>query len=77
MTAHGNLVAGEWVSGVETNRNLNPSNLDDVVGEYRDRLLQKLQEVLHHLTLRPAALDLVHTFDLEPAPQSGTEKRNG
>src|SRR4030095_10500110 len=34
MTAHGNLVAGEWVSGVETNRNLNPSNLDDVVGEY-------------------------------------------
>jgi aldehyde dehydrogenase (NAD+) len=34
MTAHGNLVAGEWVSGVDTNRNLNPSNLDDVVGEY-------------------------------------------
>src|SRR5262249_51045940 len=34
MAAHGNLVAGEWVVGVETNRNLNPSNLDDVVGEY-------------------------------------------
>ena len=34
MTAHGNLVAGQWVSGAETNRNVNPSNLDDVVGEY-------------------------------------------
>jgi acyl-CoA reductase-like NAD-dependent aldehyde dehydrogenase len=34
MTPHGNLVAGEWVSGADTNQNLNPSNLDDVVGEY-------------------------------------------
>src|SRR5262245_56654139 len=34
MATHGNLVAGEWVSGVDTNRNVNPSNLDDVVGEY-------------------------------------------
>ncbi len=29
------------------------------------------------LPLREAALDLVHTFGLEPAPRSGTEKRNG
>jgi alpha-ketoglutaric semialdehyde dehydrogenase len=34
MTARANLVAGEWVSGAEINRNINPSNLDDVVGEY-------------------------------------------
>ncbi len=34
MTAHGNLVAGQWVSGTEANRNLNPSNLDDLIGEY-------------------------------------------
>ena len=34
MTAHANLVAGKWVSGTETNRNINPSNLDDLVGEY-------------------------------------------
>src|SRR5215831_7323373 len=34
MTAHGNLVAGQWVSGPDANRNINPSNLDDVVGEY-------------------------------------------
>jgi hypothetical protein len=29
------------------------------------------------LSLREAALDLVHTFGLEPAPRIGTEKRNG
>ena len=34
MTPHGNLVAGERVSGADTNQNLNPSNLADVVGEY-------------------------------------------
>ena len=32
---------------------------------------------LHHLSLRAAALDLVQTFDLEPAPGGGTEKRDG
>ena len=34
MTAHRNLVAGEWIPGADTNRNINPSNLDDLVGEY-------------------------------------------
>jgi len=29
-----NLIAGEWVEGVTTSRNINPSNTDDVVGEY-------------------------------------------
>ena len=32
---------------------------------------------LHHLNLRAAAIDLVSTFGLEPAPRSGTEKRHG
>ncbi len=31
---HKNFVAGEWVDGVAVNRDVNPSNLDDVVGEY-------------------------------------------
>jgi len=31
---HQNLIAGEWMEGVAVNRDLNPSNLDDVVGEY-------------------------------------------
>src|SRR5262245_6215142 len=34
MAAHGNLVAGEWIPGADANRNINPSNVDDVVGEY-------------------------------------------
>jgi hypothetical protein len=29
------------------------------------------------MPLRDAALDLVRTFGLEPAPASGTEKRHG
>jgi DNA primase len=34
-----------------------------------------LWATLHHKNLRQAALDLVHTFNLEAAP--GTEKRQG
>ncbi|WPE20977.1 aldehyde dehydrogenase family protein [Shinella zoogloeoides] len=33
MTIHQNLIAGEWV-GSEAIKNVNPSNTDDVVGEY-------------------------------------------
>ncbi len=36
-----------------------------------------LSAALHGLSLRQAALDLVRTFGLEPAPRGGTEKRNG
>jgi CHC2 zinc finger/Transposase IS116/IS110/IS902 family len=36
-----------------------------------------LWAALHHLDLRAAAIDLVQTFDLEPAPPRGTEKRDG
>jgi transposase len=36
-----------------------------------------LWAAVHGLSLREAALDLVRTFGLEPAPRSGTEKRNG
>lgn len=31
---HRNYIGGEWIEGVTANRNINPSNLDDVVGEY-------------------------------------------
>jgi acyl-CoA reductase-like NAD-dependent aldehyde dehydrogenase len=34
MAVHRNLVAGEWVEGKTVSRNINPSNLADVVGEY-------------------------------------------
>ena len=31
---HKNLIAGEWVDGATTSPNINPSDTDDVVGEY-------------------------------------------
>ncbi|NJO53539.1 MAG: aldehyde dehydrogenase family protein [Bacteroidales bacterium] len=31
---HRNFIAGEWVEGTDLNRNINPSNLDDVIGDY-------------------------------------------
>src|SRR5579863_601249 len=31
---HGNHIAGEWVDGVAVTRNINPSDTNDVVGEY-------------------------------------------
>jgi aldehyde dehydrogenase (NAD+) len=34
MVLHGNLIDGEWVTGADVNRNVNPSNVGDVVGEY-------------------------------------------
>jgi DNA primase len=37
----------------------------------------ELWSSVNRMSLREAALDLVRTFHLEPAPKSGTEKRNG
>ena len=34
MAPHGNLIGGEWVKPSETNPNINPSNIKDVIGEY-------------------------------------------
>ena len=36
-----------------------------------------LWAALYGMTLRAAALDLIRTFGLEPAPAARTEKRNG
>jgi transposase len=58
-------------------------NLDDNVFHCFDKACGQQGDVidlwaaLHHLGLREAALDLVQTFDLEPAPARGTEKRHG
>jgi transposase len=58
-------------------------NLHDNVFHCFDATCQKKGDVidlwaaLHHLDLRQAALDLVRTFNLEPAPIQRTEKRNG
>ncbi|HEX2482462.1 MAG TPA: aldehyde dehydrogenase family protein, partial [Methylomirabilota bacterium] len=34
MSLHGNLINGEWVRGGDVNRDVNPSNVQEVVGEY-------------------------------------------
>ena len=34
MAIHGNLINGEWVTGADVNRDVNPSNVHEVVGEY-------------------------------------------
>jgi len=58
-------------------------NLDANLFHCFDAACQKKGDVidlwaaLHHLDLRPAALDLVRTFDLEPTPKQRSEKRNG
>jgi transposase len=58
-------------------------NLDDNVFHCFDARCGQQGDVidlwaaLHHLNLRAAALDLVNTFGLEPAPPHGTEKRHG
>jgi len=36
MAVHGNLINGEWVTGADVNRDVNPSNLQEVVGAYDD-----------------------------------------
>jgi hypothetical protein len=58
-------------------------NLDDNVFQCFDQQCGRQGDVIdlwaaaHGLALRAAALDLVRTFGLEPAPPAGTEKRNG
>jgi hypothetical protein len=44
-------------------------------GQHGDVL--DLWAALHHLDVRAAALDLLRTFNLEPAPPPRTEKRHG
>lgn len=34
MTLHQNYIAGEWIDGGAIGRNINPSNTNDIVGEY-------------------------------------------
>ncbi len=48
---------------------------DTKCGKHGDAI--DLWSQLHGMDLRAAAIDLVRTFGLEPAPASGTEKRHG
>jgi DNA primase len=58
-------------------------NLNDNVFQCFDKKCGQKGDVLdlwaavHGMSLREAALDVVRTFGLEPAPRHGTEKRHG
>ena len=34
MTDHANFIGGEWTRGADAGPNINPSNIDDVIGQY-------------------------------------------
>ena len=36
MARHRNYINGEWIDGSETTVNVNPSDLDDTIGEYAE-----------------------------------------
>jgi aldehyde dehydrogenase (NAD+) len=84
MTAHANLVAGKWVSGPEANRNLNPSNLDDLIGEYTRADAAQAREAIAaaaaaapgwargNLQERADLLDRIGTAILERRTELGT-----
>jgi acyl-CoA reductase-like NAD-dependent aldehyde dehydrogenase len=46
MAAHGNLIAGQWVGGGESAPDVNPSNLDDVIGEYTRATASQAREAI-------------------------------
>ncbi len=43
MAQHDNLINGEWVAGTSYTPNINPSNLNDVVGEYAQADMAQLE----------------------------------
>ena len=46
MSLYKNLIGGEWIEGADINRNMNPSDLSDMVGEYaRADAKQALQAI--------------------------------
>jgi acyl-CoA reductase-like NAD-dependent aldehyde dehydrogenase len=43
---HSNFIAGSWVEGPAVYRNINPSNVDDVVGEYAEASADQATEAI-------------------------------
>lgn len=41
-----NLIAGEWAGGTNASRNINPSNTNDVVGEYAQGSVEDLDNAV-------------------------------
>ncbi len=46
MELHANLIGGEWVDGGQSKPNVNPSNTDDVVGQYSQASKEDVQQAI-------------------------------
>ena len=66
---HRNFIGGDWVAGAETARNINPSDLSDVIGEYA-----RAERAFHAVRLLQARTIAHDAPDQQPfARQAGVE----
>ncbi|WP_159709776.1 aldehyde dehydrogenase family protein [Geminicoccus flavidas] len=63
MSVHQNYIAGAWVDGASVSRNVNPSDLDDVVGEYAQADAAQAKEAI------TAAKEALKTWQFSPIQQ--------
>ncbi len=74
MTVQKNFIAGSWVEGTDANRDINPSNLADTVGEFARASKEQTEQAIEaaHAALKPwNALGVQARFDVLDA--IGTE----
>ena len=46
LDTYSNFIAGEWVSGVDATRNINPSDTEDVIGAYAMASMDQTQQAI-------------------------------
>ena len=46
MARHRNYINGEWIDGLETTVNVNPSDLDDTIGEYAEADARQVEDAI-------------------------------
>jgi aldehyde dehydrogenase (NAD+) len=63
LSVHQNYIAGAWVDGASVSRNVNPSDLDDVVGEYAQADAAQAKEAI------AAAKEALKTWQFSPIQQ--------
>jgi acyl-CoA reductase-like NAD-dependent aldehyde dehydrogenase len=63
LSVHQNYIAGAWVDGASVSRNVNPSDLDDVVGEYAQADAAQAKEAI------TAAKEALKTWQFSPIQQ--------
>jgi len=63
LSIHQNYIAGSWVDGASVSRNVNPSDLDDVVGEFAQADAAQAKEAI------AAAKEALKTWQFSPIQQ--------